>query len=153
MNLCNSFTELSVGPVNTTLVLQADTLDKLHVHIQSTPENGQYCTPNQNGPMSINSKSMDWYATPSAVPVTYGSTLTCTDLKIITCSPGQVARLVGASSRAPKGRGRNLSVRARTSVAGTIPGQGVYRRQLIDISLSLSLPPFLSSKINKHILR
>ena len=37
-----------------------------------------------------------------------------------------------------------------------IPGQGVYRKQQIDISLlhrcfSLSLPSFLS-KINKHIL-
>ena len=49
---------------------------------------------------------------------------------------------------------------AHTQVAGLIPAQGVYRRQLIDVSLShlslslsLSHPTLPLSKINKHILR
>ena len=60
--------------------------------------------------------------------------------------PGWVAKLVGALSCTPKVIGSVL-VRAHTGVVGSIPGQGVYRRQLTDISLSyrcFSLSPFLS---------
>ena len=45
-------------------------------------------------------------------------------------------------------------VRAHAWVVGSIPGQGAYRRQPIDVSLShrcFCIPPSLSLKINTHI--
>ena len=53
-------------------------------------------------------------------------------------SPDWVAQLVGTSSSTPKG-----------CALGSIPGQGAYRKQMIDVSLSsLSLSPLpLSLKL------
>ena len=67
--------------------------------------------------------------------------------------PGWVAQLVGVLSRTPKKKKKKCF-----QVSGSVPSQGVYERQQIDVSLtlmflplSLSLPSSVS-KINEHIL-
>nr|KAF6300571.1 hypothetical protein mMyoMyo1_009045 [Myotis myotis] len=59
--------------------------------------------------------------------------------------PGQVAQLVGALSQAPKGCGLDSQSGHIPRVADWIPGWGTYRRQLIDVDVSLSLPRSLKS--------
>ena len=67
-----------------------------------------------------------------------------------TVGPGQVAQLVGAWSRTyTRSFWVQSSVRAHALVVGSIPSRGMYRRQLINVSLShqcFSLPLPLSLK-------
>ena len=75
-------------------------------------------------------------------------------------SPDWVAQWVGASFPTSRACRFDFQSVAHTWVAGSVPGRGTYRGQLIDVflshtclsvCLSLSLPSSLS-KINKYIL-
>ena len=63
--------------------------------------------------------------------------------------PDQRGSVGWVSSRKGKGRRFDSQLGHMPGFAGSVPGQGVYKRQLIDISLPVSPSLPFSLKINK----